>query len=207
MIRSVLKVMLWISVFAASAGVGAYIAANTNPFPPEVRDGPTGSPSVTSPPPVPERWRGQIRSTTIHELYVGGTCTTRWSVRLSFEVGDEGISGSGTARRTGDLRCTFELEQIQVDVFELDVAGRRTAEGLVLRLVEAARDPTNADDYGGFSHTLLVEGTRSALEIPYVAGRTEARAKIRLRRPDEEARGTYASVSDVRLACVAGCTG
>ena len=50
------KILLWIGAFLACAGVGAYVAAHTDPFPPGVDDpgahaaGPVSTEVPTSPP-------------------------------------------------------------------------------------------------------------------------------------------------------------
>ena len=91
--RKPVKVAAWAAVFLACAGVGAFIAANTDPFPPGVdRPGasPTESVSVTPSPsrtPVPVKWVGSLQSVTYHQLYGGGRCTDRKSTRLNSSHG------------------------------------------------------------------------------------------------------------------------
>ncbi len=88
--RRWIKVAAWAAVFLACAGVGAFIAAHTDPFPPGVdRQGespfPTVSPTPSpTPAPRPVVWAGTLRSVTYHDLYVGGRCTTRWRGNLRF---------------------------------------------------------------------------------------------------------------------------
>ena len=127
--RRWVKVAAWAAVFLACAGVGAYIAAHTDPFPPGVdRPGespiPTTATPTPSPPPGPVTWVGSIRSVTFHDLYVGGRCTTRWRGNLRFTVDTAGaIAGTGTARLDGQLECDFPIAQTQVRRFGLEVSG------------------------------------------------------------------------------------
>src|SRR6266849_10255327 len=127
--RRWMKVAAWAAVFSACAGAGAYVAAHTDPFPPGVdREGaspfPTASPT-TSPPPIPERWTGQVRSVSYHQLYVGGRCPSRWHGSLHFTVSDAGrMSGTGHVVLLGTLECDFPIAQIQTRLVLLDVQGR-----------------------------------------------------------------------------------
>ena len=129
--RKGVKVAAWAAVFLACAGVGAYIAAHSDPFPPGV-DRPTGSTGTSGPPispspssaPEPVAWVGSFRSFTYHDLYVGGRCTTRWRGRLRFRVDPAGIAaGNGSARLFGKLVCDFPIEQTQVQRIGLAVPG------------------------------------------------------------------------------------
>ena len=68
--RRGVKVAAWAAVFLACAGVGAYIAAHSDPFPPGVdrpsaSSLPTGSPASSSPSAAePIAWVGSFRSFT-----------------------------------------------------------------------------------------------------------------------------------------------
>ncbi len=151
----------WAAVFLACAGVGAYIAAHTDPFPPGVdRPGESPIPTVTptsSPSPGPVTWVGSLRSVTSHELYVGGKCTTRWRGNLRFTVDAAGrISGTATARLSGKLRCDFPIAQTQVHRFGLAISGRILEGGMALRLAQTSIDPTNGHDFGAFGAFLPV---------------------------------------------------
>jgi hypothetical protein len=187
--RRAIKVAAWAAVFSACAGVGAFIAAHTDPFPPGV-DRPGGSPIPTgtptpSPSPEPVVWAGTLRSVTYHELYVGGRCTTRWSGNLRFTVGDEGkLAGAGSARLVGQLRCDFPIAQTQVRRFELAISGRILDGGVSLRLVQASIDPTNGHDFGGFGPFLPVR-------ISLAARGDDVKMRIERRRVDEQGRGIY----------------
>ena len=74
--------MAWVALFAACAGVGAFVAAHTNPFPPGVEDpgvertpSPTPTPTAT---PAGAAWSGGAGARTRHDLFVGGSCASDW---------------------------------------------------------------------------------------------------------------------------------
>ena len=74
------KLTLWLGVFGVCAGVGAFVAAHTNPFPPGVEDPgsrPT-TPTPTSGASTSQRWSLAMNSATRHDLHVGGSCRSRW---------------------------------------------------------------------------------------------------------------------------------
>jgi hypothetical protein len=187
--RRGIKMAAWAAVFLACAGVGAYIAAHTDPFPPGVdRLGASPFPTATptSPPsPEPVKWVGTLRSVTYHELYVGGRCTTRWRGNLRFTVDAAGrITGAGAARLDGKLACDFPIAQTQVRRFGLEVSGRVLERGVTLRLAQASIDPTNGRDFGAFGVFLPVR--------MLLATRDDAvDERIDRRRVDEQGRGTY----------------
>jgi hypothetical protein len=161
--RRWIKVAAWAAVFLACAGVGAYVAAHTDPFPPGV-DRPGESPIPTtiptpspSPSPVPVTWAGSIRSLTYHDLYVGGRCTTRWRGNVRFTVDIDGsISGTGNARLDGGLDCDFPIAQTQVRRFGLQIVGHLLEGGMRIRLLQTSIDPTNGQDFGGFGPILPI---------------------------------------------------
>ena len=199
--RKALKVAAWAALFLACAGVGAYIAAHSDPFPPSV-DRPGGSPLASasvspSGPPAPERWVGSFRSFTYHQLYVGGRCTTRWRGDLRFRVdADTGaVEGTGAARLFGELECDFPIAQVQAERVELAISGRLRDGRLTLHLSQTGIEPSSASDYGGFAALLPVRITLSALN-----GAAEDRV-IR-RRVDEEGRGVYFWSTGLQLAQV-----
>ena len=197
--RRGIKVAAWAAVFLACAGVGAYIAAHSDPFPPGV-DRPTGSsgPATPSPSssPQPVVWAGSMKSVTYHELYVGGRCTTRWGGTLRFTANDQGATeGTGRMRLLGKLRCDFPIAQTQVRRFELRVHGRILEGGMALRLAQVSIDPTNGRDFGAFGaflpfHTLL------ATEDDAVS------MTIDRRRVDEQGRGIYSVSTTFELHVV-----
>jgi hypothetical protein len=202
--RTVLKVVAWTAAFAAAAGIGAYVAANTDPFPPGV-DRPTAtataSPSPTPAP--PQRWVGVMRSATRHDLFVGGSCRTRWRTELRFTVDVDGrIDGTGVARLRGDgARCDFAVAQVQTRMVRLVVSGRRLPLGaLQLSFDEVVRRPDGSDDLGGFL-TLLEAG--AVAEEQRNAGIAEGTFT---NREGDGNRGRYVAAGRIDLRCAAGCS-
>jgi hypothetical protein len=205
------RIALWSAAFVAAAGIGAFVAAHSNPFPPSVDGG--GTPTValtTGPPPSspPQVWSGTIESTTSHVLYVGGTCETDWRGTLLLTVHeDASVQGRGTVRRVGPLRCDFPTSQAQIARFTLVVTGNATSKGFELHLAEATRTPsTGADDYGGFLRTVLRPGSRSTLSVP-ATGTLKASGSVAMHVVDAEGRGTYTSRTRARVACSKHCPG
>jgi hypothetical protein len=184
------KVAAWAAVFLACGGVGAYIAAHTDPFPPGVdRPGESPLPTTTptpAPSPEPIVWAGTLRSVTYHELYVGGRCTTQWGGNLRFTVDAAGrIDGTGSARLLGKLRCDFPIAQTQVRRFGLVISGRMTDGGIALQLAQASIDPINGRDFGAFGAFLPV---RTVLERHgHAVDELIDRSHV-----DEQGRGVYA---------------
>ena len=160
--RRPLKVTVWVVVFALCAGIGAFIASRTNPFPPGVSD--PGAPSLTptptvtaSPAPTGVTWNGRVDTFTSHHLFVGGSCSTSWRVDLTFFVNDFGkVTGSGTAHLRGRLRCDFQTAQVQARTLHLRISGRHANGRIALGFALAGRSPTGSDDYGGLIRTLPV---------------------------------------------------
>lgn len=204
-----LRALLWVLAFTGAAGIGAFVAAHSNPFPPSVEA--TLPPSVAltggpTPSSSSQVWRGTISSTTSHRLYVGGSCDTDWRGTLTLVVRDDAsVRGVGTARRVGALQCDFPTAQAQVASFQLLVTGTATSRGLELHLAEAGRTPASgADDYGGFLRTVLAPGSRATFDLPATGG-LDAAGTVSLHRVDAEARGTYVSRSRIRVGCVRRC--
>ena len=159
--RRSLKIVAWIAAFAACAGVGAFIASRTDPFPPGVEDPgarPTSpAPTVTSSP-IPagaERWTGIVRARTYHDLFVGGRCRTDWVIPIRFSVDEDGaISGTGAAKRQGELRCDFPTAQVQSEEITLVVGGHRRDGLFDLSLAPESFVPDGSSDFGGLVATL-----------------------------------------------------
>ena len=198
------KVAVWAAVFITCAGVGAFIAAHTDPFPPGVdrpSASPTGSESVSptpSPVPVPVKWVGSLHSSTYHQLYVGGRCTTRWLGYLHFTIAESGkVEGSGAAHLSGPLECDFPIAQVQIRRIELTLSGRVREGRLTLHLEQAAISPSSAHDFGGFEAFLPV---RITLTVRHDA----ARDRVVRQRIDEQGRGTYFWSTGFRIARVSG---
>jgi hypothetical protein len=206
-VRRALKVAVWAAVFLAAAGIGAIIAAHTDLFPPDVgratgTDTPDGSPTA-DPSAGAAAWTGVIRSTSYHDLYVGGRCTTRWVTRLTFDLADGGaIEGTGIASLDGDRVCTSANAQINVKRIEVTVAGSWDPRGFRIRLDPGDRTPAGTTDYGGFEHTVLAGGPSTEMRVPLDTRRL-ASASVRMQRADEQGRGTYVSRNRLSLAAVA----
>ena len=198
--RKGIKVAAWAAVFLACAGVGAYIAAHTDPFPPGVdRPGASPIPSTTptsSPTPEPVAWVGSLRSFTYHDLYVGGRCTTRWRGRLRFtvDVGGE-IAGTGTARLHGTLVCDFPIAQTQARRIDLAVGGRVRGGRMSVRLTQTSIGPSNGHDFGAFGAFLPVK-------VVFPLRNDAADGRIVRRRVDEQGRGVYFWSTGFQLASV-----
>jgi hypothetical protein len=203
-----LKALLWTLPFLGAAGVGAFVAAHSDPFPPSVDGGGTPTVALTSGPPSPSSqvWKGTIESTTSHRLYVGGTCQSDWRGTLQLTVHDDAsVRGVGALRRVGPLRCDFSTAQAQIARFALSITGTATSKGFELHVSEAARTPSSgADDYGGFLRTVLRPGPRSVLMVP-ATGPLAAAGTIPMHLVDAEGRGTYVSSTRIRLGCHQRC--
>jgi len=200
--RRGVKVAAWAAVFLACAGVGAYIAAHSDPFPPGVdrpsaSSLPTGSPASSSPSAAePIAWVGSFHSFTYHDLYVGGRCTTRWHGRLRFRVDDAGSAvGTGVARLFGKLECDFPIEQTQTRRVGLAVSGRFRGDTIALTLSQTSVVPENGHDFGGFGAFLPVK-----VALPLHGDAAEGR--VTRRRVDEQGRGVYFWSTGFQLAAV-----
>ena len=199
-----IKVAVWAAVFLTCAGVGAFIAAHTDPFPPGVdRPGasPTESVSLTpspSPAPVPVKWSGSLRSSTYHQLYVGGRCTTDWRGSLRFTIAESGkVEGKGAAHLSAPLACDFPIAQVQVRRVTLALTGRVRGGRLTLHLTQTAISPSSGHDFGGFVAFLPV---RISLTVHHDA----ARDRFGRQHVDEQGRGVYSWSTSVRLGLVSG---
>jgi hypothetical protein len=202
--RRAVRILAWALALLAAAGVGAFIAAHTNPLQPAVEAAtpvasPTPSPSPSaSAGPTAERWSGTIITSSGHELHYGGTCSTDWKTRVAFAINAKGnVNGDGEARRTsqGDP-CPFATAQPQIERFDLLVGGWREGKhGLVLAITETAHRPAGAaTDLGGFSGTVLIEPLHLTMTRGHV------RERVVQSTPDRKT-GTYRAVSLVQLLC------
>jgi hypothetical protein len=198
------KVAAWAAVFLACAGVGAFIAAHSNPFPPGVdRPGasPTESVSVSpspSPAKVPVKWVGSLQSLTYHQLYVGGRCTTTWRGSLHFTIAESGgVKGRGAAHLSGPLSCDFPIAQVQVQRVALALSGRVLDGRLTLHLAQTAISPSSGHDFGGFNAFLPV---RVMLTVRH----DKVSERVVRQRIDEQGRGTYFWSTGFRIARVSG---
>jgi hypothetical protein len=206
--RRFVKPAVWAAAFLACAGAGAFLAANTDPFPPGVDrptgTGPTGGTGLTGPSPSPEpviqRWGGVMRWFSRHDLYVGGSCRSRWQADLRISVGPEGaVDGRAVARPVGTAACDFQQAQEQANRLRFTVRGVFRAGRLRLVIVEVRPSPTGSTDVGG---TLVVlPGLRMLL--PTELGVT-AEGEFSRDRSDGN-RGTFSVAGSTRLHCQAAC--
>ena len=202
--RRAVRAAAWAAVFLGAAGIGAYVAAHTELFPPAV-EAATGTSSSPSPSatdtPVPQdpTWQGVIRSSSYHDLYVGGRCTTHWVTRFTFDTLENGkVVGSGTARLHGRRECTFSNAQIQAERILVSVVGDWSASGFSIRLNDGERSPRGTADYGGFAPTIFDEGPTGVMRVD-MDGEGAASATIRMEQADDQGRGRDVSVNHVTL--------
>jgi hypothetical protein len=190
------RIVAWVVVFAACAGLGAFVASRTNPFPPGVEDPgaqhlPSPSPSVVS---DARHWSGGGAAASYHLLYVGGRCTSRWRLVLRFTVDDHNrVDGTGTATLRGRLHCDFPVAQVQTRLVDLHVGGRRTGSSMRLSLSPTALTPVGSSDYGGLIRTLPAF---PPLEVRARVGHVSRSVSV----PDGD-QGTYDATYDTTVAC------
>ena len=191
------KVIVWIGILLVCAGVGAFVASRSNPFPPGVPDPgavPSETPSPSSPEPEVTRWTLAMTSRSTHAYRVGGSCTSDWRM----ERGRIRVSGSGRVRGRGVARllpgasCDFPSAQVQARRVEIEIVGRRDGGRVQLRFRIAQVLPTGSQDLGAFVDTL----ERVRLTIRERSGARE-RERARLERPNGD---VFASFSRFRLA-------
>jgi hypothetical protein len=192
-VRAVVRVLLWILLFAGCAGVGALIAARSNPFPPGVEGGPS---QTTSPSPQARSWTLRFESDSWHRFYYGGRCRSIWKGSVKMTASSDGaIDGTGRARLVGRLVCGFPNAQIQARVLDLLVRGHVSGQDLVLTISASSVLPHSSHDYGGFMATVL----RRAVTLP-LGARTLRRSSL-----DSTGRGKYSSETTFALGCTAAC--
>jgi hypothetical protein len=205
------KVLIWFVVFSGAAGAGAFLAAQTDPFPPGVEDpgarpsgiAPTRSSTSSPEPHGPASWSGTMTSTTYHQFHVGGRCITQWVTRLSFTIDEAGrVAGNGDAQLQGAAACDFPVAQVQTKSISLRVAGDvHGGRFVVLRLTESGRDPVGSHDLGGLVGTL--KAINPAVKMPATSGGS-GRASVTVTVPDGDL-GRYVSVDGFAIRCVADC--
>lgn len=191
--RGWVRVLLWVVILLACAGVGAFIGSRSNPFPPGVPDPgalPTDSPS----PSLPEldEWPITMLSRTTHTFHVGGSCTSAWRLKGTLRIAASGeITGRGVARLQPGAGCDFPSAQVQAERILVELLGRRDGDELDLRFREVGRMPAGSQDLGAFAKTL---GT---LRVAIVerAG-SEASEQTRIEDPEDE---IYRSSVTIRL--------
>jgi hypothetical protein len=187
------KAFLWTGILLLCAGVGAFIASRTNPFPPGVRD-PVAPPSESPSPSTVDlvRWSLTMSSRTTHTYHVGGSCTSDWRLEAEIELTGSGrVDGRGVARLQPGAKCDFPSAQVQARRVVVAIVGVRDGDELALRFQDAGRKPAGSQDLGGFLKTL--ETLR--FSIAERAG-AEASKPKRIEDPEGE---VYASVTRIRL--------
>lgn len=195
--RRLVKILAWTLVFAACAGVGAYVAAHTNPFPPGVEDPgarPSADPTDATEPtgePAGGPWLARIDTRTYHALFVGGRCAANWRIDVGIAVADGPIEGAGAATIEGELRCTESTAQVQAERIDLRVVGMVRDGELRFRLEETGRSPDGSQELSGFLETI----TTGRFEMPAEEG---ASAPIDIERSDG-GQGTYGAVGTAVL--------
>jgi hypothetical protein len=193
----VLKVLVWIAVFAACAGAGAVMASRSDPFPPGVPDPGarvSTSPSRTPPPAVV--WTLDMVSGTRHRLHVGGSCVSDWAISGSVTIQPNGRSaGDAIARLRRPATCDFPQSQVQTRKIQLVVTGKLVGGSLRLSFSEAGRVPEGSQDLGGFTNTLSL--IRPVFRLPN--GTNRVRATVKATRPDGDL-GLYSSDSACKLS-------
>jgi hypothetical protein len=191
------KVLLWAVILLGCAGVGAFIASRSNPFPPGVRDStalPSESPSSSPSPSSGDlvRWSVTMTSRSTHTYHVGGSCTSDWRIRGEIEISESGrVDGQGVSKLLPGARCDFPSAQIQARRVDISIVGRRDGDELDLHFSEIGRLPLGSQDLGGFLKTL----STLRFSIPERAGADASKPK-RIEDPDGE---FYASAASTRL--------
>lgn len=189
------KTLMWVGILLACAGVGAFVASRSNPFPPGVGD--TGAVPSESPSPSPSkpelvRWQLTMSSRTTHTYRVGGSCTSDWRARGQIRLSESGrVRGRAVARLRPGAKCDFPSAQVQARRVVVLIFGHRDAGELDLRFREGDRQPVGSQDLGGFLETLA----RLRFSIPERAG-AEASKPKRIEEPADE---IYASLTRIRL--------
>jgi hypothetical protein len=173
---------VWVAILLGCAGVGAFIASRSNPFPPSVRDPASSAPSPSPSTAEIARWSLTLFSRTSHAYRVGGSCTSDWRMRGQIGITESGrVHGRGRARLLLGARCDFPSAQIQVERVIVRIVGRREGDRLDLRFREVGRRPVGSQDLGGFLRTLGA----LRVSIPERAG-AEVRKSIRIEDPEDE---------------------
>jgi hypothetical protein len=151
-VRGWVKVLLWIGILLGCAGIGAFVASRSNPFPPEVAP---ESPTPTPPGEPAIRWRLTMDSRTRHVYRVGGECTSDWRLLGTIRVTERGVvRGAGVARLRPGSGCDFETAQVQARAVTVRVSGKRIGDRLRVRFSVGDVSPSGAQDLGGFVETL-----------------------------------------------------
>jgi hypothetical protein len=191
------KVVIWIAVFAACAGVGAFVASRSNPFPPGVED--PGAQHTPPPPssvaPQPEDWTVTMQIDSQHTLHEGGACRSDWAVSGTIQIQPSGkAAGVANAKLAAPASCDFAQSQVQTKALRLVITGTRAAGVLKLSFSEGGRTPVGSQDLGGLTNTLRF--IHPVVKLP--AGASHGVATTKVGRSDGDL-GTYSSTSMLRL--------
>ena len=168
-----LKIGIWVLVFAACAGVGAFVASRSNPFPPGVEDpGNHEPPSPTQQ--APTAWDLSMFVKSEHVLHEGGACRSDWKVSGTITVRPNGdASGVADADLASPASCDFSQSQVQTKAIRLVIAGTLEGGSLRLSFSEGGRTPVGSQDLGGFTNTLRF--IHPSVRLPAGAQRGKAR--------------------------------
>ena len=194
------RVAMWVGILLLCAAAGAFVASRTDLFSPDVEDGGTSpTPTATVTPAEPVRWTFTMRSRSRHDLYVGGSCATTWTLRTTLTELETGtLAGEGDAVSAGPAVCDTPTAQLEAESIAVIVTGVRTGDTIRIVLREAGREPVGGRDLGGFANTLR------DVELVFRDVGTRARTVETVERPDGNL-GSYVSVTIAVLACRSGC--
>ena len=154
--RGWLKVLMWAGILLVCAGVGAFLASRSNPFPPGVPD-PGAVPSESpGPSPTPVEVRSlRLVSRTAHTYHVGGSCTSDWEMDSAVRISPAGrVRGSGVARLRPGNACDFPTAQVQARRVVLRIVGRTNGDAVVIRFQTEKVVPFASQDLGAFVDTI-----------------------------------------------------
>jgi hypothetical protein len=194
------KRTLWLGVFIVCAGVGAFVAAHTNPFPPGVAD-PGSRPTTPTPTGAAStRQRGAwvMNSATRHDLHVGGSCRSRWHTSGRVTIHPDGSAEGQAHAALRGWGCDFPVAQVQTRTVTLAVTGAVSGGRLVLRFSEIRAVPTGSQDLGGFRATIRLLIAKVQL------GSGHGGAPTKTARPDGDL-GRFTSVGPIYLDCATDC--
>ena len=190
-----LKIAIWVAVFAACAGVGAFVASRSNPFPPGVEDpGLHQTPSPTQP--AATAWDLSMFVKSEHVLHEGGACGSDWKVSGTITIQPNGdASGAADADLASPASCDFSQSQVQTKAIRLVITGTSAHSSLRLSFSEGGRTPVGSQDLGGFTNTLRF----IHLSVRLPAGAQRGKAGAHVTRSDGDL-GTYSSTTTLRLS-------
>jgi hypothetical protein len=186
--------LLWVVILLACAGVGAFIASRSNPFPPGVPDpGATPPTESPSPSPVVVEWSVAMTSRTTHTYRVGGSCTSAWRLQGRLEISEAAgrVLGRGVARVQPGAACDFPSAQVQARRVVVLFHGGREGDTLELRFEAGRVTPAGSQDLGAFLETIGA----LRVSIPERAG-ARVSEPVRIEGQEDE---VYRAVTTIRL--------